>query len=141
MYNEVDRSIANNLCTEQMEADTKIILHVCNTFHKNADNSSKPINIKIVASDTDILIIMLYNIKHMLLKDNVVWMEAGTGSSKRLINVTKMQRELTEAVCDCLPGLHAISGCDFNPSTYNMGKAKWFKAVLSNPIFLDALHK
>lgn len=137
----MEHTIAQNFSSNQIEADIKIDQHDCNSWHSNPYGSSKPINIRILAADTNILIIMLYHIKHMIEKENVVWVEGGVGSSKRFINVNEMHQELSESVRNGLPGFHAISGCDFSPSTFNKGKAKCYKAALSNSIFIDALHE
>ena len=46
--------------------------------------------------------------------------------------------EFTSSLVDCLPSLHAISGCDTVSAFYGIGKAKWITTVEKKEEYLDA---
>lgn len=78
----------NMFCDNHEEADTKIVHHVC-----KLDTCEKT-NVLLKTSDTDVLIIMLGNMNHLQSDDLDIFMEYGTGNSKRYINITKLHMEL-----------------------------------------------
>lgn len=134
----IESSEDQNLTSEHAEADSKIIQHACNFYQTNSENIAIKSVIKIRASDTDILVIMLGNMHEMLNKQNEVWMDCGVGQSQRLINITKMYQTLGADVCKALPGIHAFSGCDFNSCFYRKGKIKPLQLMMDNPVFCKA---
>ncbi|GFY00086.1 uncharacterized protein TNCV_1341841 [Trichonephila clavipes] len=89
-YQVVDEKIQSNInedlcCTSHEEADTKIIYHACNVAEKS--------NIVIRGSDTDILIIMIGNMKNLKNSNSNTWMLNGTGNKERYIDI-KIYTEL-----------------------------------------------
>lgn len=42
-------------------------------------------------------------------------------------------------ICSALPGIHAFSGCDFNPAFYKIGKVTPLKVARSDPEFINAM--
>ncbi|GFY36058.1 uncharacterized protein TNCV_4844301 [Trichonephila clavipes] len=79
-YQVVDEKIQSNInedlcCTSHEEADTKIIYHACNVAEKS--------NIVIRGFDTDILIIMIGNMKNLKNSNSNIWMLNGTGNNER----------------------------------------------------------
>lgn len=96
------------LTSSQPEADTKIALHMCNLRESSANvrevrneaqqqEAQKKVpqkdikKIKVRASDTDILVILLANIKNMQNTDDELWMELGVGNKRRFVDVSGMQ--------------------------------------------------
>lgn len=51
-----------------------------------------------------------------------------------------MYLALGENVCKALPALHALTGCDFNPSFYGKGKLKAFNLMSDSFILQKALY-
>lgn len=132
-----------HLTTGHFEADTKISLHVCNMYEKALDSSTGvyayvPSNIRIRASDCDILIILLGNLHRMVAKDNHIWLDCGTGKNRRLIDVSNMYKSLGPDICKALPAFHAFTGCDFNSAFFLKGKKIPLNILMSNPIFIKA---
>lgn len=112
--NKVICEIDENLdCSSHEEADTKMV------FHVTKDSSEK---ILIRCSDTDVLIILLGNMEHTC-KSSEIWMLVGTGTNARYINVNELYKFLGHRLSSALPGVHAFTGCDYNPSFYNKGKS------------------
>lgn len=132
---ELVREVVNDLSSNQMEADTKIVMHVCR------NNVIEPTNILIKASDTDILIIMLGNMSKISNPNHTIFMQLGIGNSTRIVNVTSMYKKLGDDVSKSLPGLHAFTGCDFIPAFYRKGKRKGFKKILSSSQYQSAFIK
>lgn len=108
----------NVLSTKQPEVDMKIVLYACNVFEKSLEHLREPYNIRIRASNCDVLIIMLGNMNRMLELNNNILIDAGTSKYQRLINVLKMYKKLGSKFCKALPGLHAMTGCDYNPTFF-----------------------
>lgn len=42
-------------------------------------------------------------------------------------------------MCKCLPGLHTLPGCEYNPSFYKKGKIRPFKLPKNNVLYEKAL--
>lgn len=121
--NKVVRTVDYHLsCQSHEEADTKIIYHVS----KINDAS----NILIRCSDTDVLVILLGNMMHFEVCHKI-WMEVGVGNSQRYVDVSKLYMKLGISLSRALPGFHAFTGCDYNPSFFRKGKNKPFKLLKS----------
>ncbi|CAH2215893.1 jg27480, partial [Pararge aegeria aegeria] len=117
-------------CPEHEEADTKIVYHACKI--------NDAANIVIRTVDTDIAAIMLGHMHH--LNDGLhVWMLIGTGNNLRYVDLTKIHEQLGESICKSLPGLHAITGCDYNPAFFRRAKSKPFKILKNYVEFQEAL--
>lgn len=130
---EIRREEAEELSCDHEEADTKIVFHAC---------SMRPdTKILIKCSDTDILVIMLANLKHLLdteVVDRKIWVQLGTGNNIRNIDVCSLFITLGEKLCSSLAAFHALTGCDYNPSFNRKAKLKPFKLLESSPKFQEA---
>ncbi|KAF7990491.1 hypothetical protein HCN44_000296 [Aphidius gifuensis] len=116
-------------CPLHEEANTKMVHHVMKI--------RTPCNILLKCNDTDTLVIMLTNMSRQKTNSNI-WMQIGTGNTSRYINVTKMKNVLTPSVCTALPGLHAFTGCDYNPAFFGRGKIKPFEAMIKSEKYQKA---
>lgn len=145
-YRKVAESVVSEVsekytCSAHEEADTKIVYHVC------AVGSNT--NILIKCSDTDILVILLSNIKQIHVNvgenqfnvDRKIWMQLGTGNHVKNIDVCAVYRNLGENLCSSLAAFHAFTGCDFNPAFYRKGKNRPFKVLEKSGKFQDAFIK
>ena len=123
------------LCSDHDEADTKICLHA---VYEALNSSNLCGNIVIHLSDTDVAIIMLYHISKF---DGSIFMKTGcvTKNSIRYINLTAVAASIGSNMCRALPGLHAITGCDYTSAFYMKGKSKALKLVRSSNHFQEAL--
>ena len=131
--NQVMTSIIEELsCPKHEEADTKIIYHVCEIDYGA--------NIVIRTADTDVAAIMLGHM-HRLNDQSHVWMLTGTGNNLRYVDLTKIHAKLGESICKSLPGLHAITGCDYNPAFFRKAKLKPFKLLKKYVEFQQAFLK
>lgn len=131
--NKVMSSINEELsCPEHEEADTKIVYHACKINHQA--------NIVIRTVDTDVAAIMLSHI-HRLNDGSHVWMLTGAGNNLRYVDLTQIHAKLGESICRSLPGLHAFTGCDYNPAFYRKAKLKPFKLLKKYVEFQQAFMK
>ena len=64
---------------------------------------------------------------------------AGTKQNSRLIDVKSIRQQLGETLSDTLPGVHAVSGCDFTSSFAGKGKRTWFTRMKGYRQLLDVL--
>ncbi|KAH9634460.1 hypothetical protein HF086_008294 [Spodoptera exigua] len=78
---------------------------------------------------------------HRLNDESQVWMLTGTGNNLRYVNLTKIYEKLGESICRSLPGLHAITGCDYNPSFFRKAKLKPYKILKKYVEFQQAFMK
>lgn len=128
--NNVVRTINNDFsCISHEEADTKIIYHVCNNDYDA--------NVVIKCSDTDILVILMGNMKNMKSRSKI-WIECGTAAKRHVIDVCKLYDSLGELLCRALPGFHALTGCDYNPSFYRKGKQRPYSILKKNENYIKA---
>jgi len=128
----VKEESVDSLKCNHAEADTRVIIHMI-----EADKST-PGDIVIRASDTDILVLLLYHLHRIT---STVWMEVGTTGrgNRRYINVTKIAAEIGPAICAALPGLHAFTGCDYTSAFARKGKSRPYEIVSKTAKFQKAL--
>ena len=133
LKNDVDGQLLMSECLELYgdhdEADTRMAFH--------ADHSEKhhPGNIVIRCNDTDVLIIMLANVRHFT--NSHIWLDVGLdyNNSRHYVDV-KATSENIEYV-KALPGIYSYSGCDYIPSFMRKGKKRPIKMMLKSELFLD----
>ena len=119
-------------CIDHEEADTKIIFLL--------SRLQEPCDVVVQCSDTDILVILLGNVAHLLDGRNV-WLLFGTGNSRQYVNILEIHDEIGSKICTALPAFHDLTGCDYNPSFHKMGKSRPWKIFQSNEEFIDAFTK
>ncbi|XP_068213902.1 uncharacterized protein [Palaemon carinicauda] len=114
-FQEISVTSPAHLQANHEEADTLIAFHLENT------SGSK---VLVRASDTDVLIILigiLGNQDPEVRSSKNVFMDCGSGNSRRYINVTNIVEVLEErksGLPKALAGYHAFTGCDFTSAFY-----------------------
>jgi hypothetical protein len=90
------------------------------------------------ASDAEILVILLCHQTRLNLN---IWMDMGHSSdnTRRHANISHHACHLGPVICKSLPGLHALTGCDYESSFARKRKTCPFGIVQKNPIFLEGL--
>ena len=106
------------------EADTRLVLHAL-----QASQNCSAILIK--SPDSDVAFISLAHVESI---SATVLFETGTADSKRIINLSSLQKSMKPNVAEALLGLHVFTGCDTTSAFHGKGKAKAFK------IFQDCEH-
>lgn len=73
--------------------------------------------------DTDVFVIVLYHLNNMIEKNkHIVCQKVGRGNTSRIINMCKTAERLGPSTVRALPAMHALTGCDYNPSFHGIGK-------------------
>ncbi len=130
----MDRQECPELCSDHIEADTRIVQHISYI----ADAVREETMVVIRANDTDILVILLY---HAATSNKLkLHMEIGTSTNntRRFIEVSKLAMELGRTLCEALPGLHAFTGCDYSPAFKGKGKVRPLSVMEKSEEFTGA---
>lgn len=98
------------LCSYQEEADTRMILHASHA----SQNGHQCIAIR--SSDTDVEVLI-----------------SGTKSRACILSIRQVCEELGQEMCEVLPSLHAITGCDSVSAFATKGEKKAFDIVRLYP--------
>ncbi|KAG6463396.1 hypothetical protein O3G_MSEX013849 [Manduca sexta] len=86
-------------------------------------------DVLIKTCDTDILILMFGNMDHLRNNNLKIYMEYDSNNLKKWINISELYEKWGPSICQSLPGFHALTGCDFNPSFLRRGKKRPFKIL------------
>lgn len=120
-----------DLCLDQEEADTRIVLHCI--YAGKSVSTSAPIVVR--SPDTDVMILLLYYCSSIA---QPVLFDTGSGNKRRLVNVKSIAEVLGIDVCQALPAYHAFSGCDYTSSFCRRGKIRPFELVKNHTDFILA---
>ena len=109
-----------SLKSNHEEADTRILLHASHIAKSSANN------IVIWSPDTDVAVLCIHFYK--LLKVPL-WFRTGVKEHTRFIPIHDLVASLGTKMCNILPGLHALTGCDSTSAISKVGKVKPLKLV------------
>ena len=120
-----------DLKSDQEEADTRLLLH--------AKYASTPeTRIVIHSPDTDVLVLSAAHFDRLGSKE--LWFRTGVKDRLRLIPVHKVSQALGPKMCDALPALHALTGCDSTSSLAGIGKKKAWDVLRRNHVHQVSLN-
>ena len=105
---------AVDLHSTQEEADTWMFLHA---FHASTDGHHS-INIAVFSSDTDVEV---QASQHQAAIPAEIILISGTRSRSRLVSIRQFCKKLGRRICQVLPSLHALTGCDTVSSLVGKG--------------------
>jgi len=119
-----------HLCNHE-EADTRLVLHA---YMANSD-------VVIVATDTDILMIMIW-VYHMY---NLSFNWYFKFKHNKFASISRICSFLGPVLCKNILAFHGLSGCDTTSYFYRIGKVRIMKKLLESPVnaclFLQELGK
>ena len=119
----------HELRSNQEETDSRVVLYL----HYAKENNYKQ---AVVSSpDSDIFFILLHH-AHQL-APLVILFHTGSGSHKRLFNISELADDLGEPHCDALLGLYCFTGEDCNCAFRGKGKIAPIKKMEKKPAFID----
>ena len=116
---------AVDLHSTQEEADTRRFLHA---FHVTPDGHH---SIAVFSPDTDAEVLASH---HQAATPAEIILISGTRSRSRLVSVRRLCEKLGHRVCQVLPSLHALTGCDTVSSFVGKGKKKALELVKDDQI-------
>ena len=130
----VGTAVMENMSSTQEEADTRLMFHAI-------DLSKTCPRIIVHCNDTDILVLLLYYQNRGQLAEEV-YLHAGHQSKattrEQYIPIHTISTELGERLCQCLPAVHALTGCDATSVFFRIGKRTAFTKLVGD---VDDLHE
>ena len=111
-----------SLCSSQEEADMRIILHA-------SDIAVNHKTLIVWSPDTDVAVLLIYFIRQLVIS---LWLKTGTKDAVRFIPVHSVSEKMGSIMCEILPALHSLTGCDTTSAFFGIGKVKPFLIVKEN---------
>lgn len=115
------------LCSDQEEADTKVVLHALDALSANTGN----VAIRSPSGDTDIFVIALGIVNER----SRLKFDYGSGTNRKAIWLDEV--EIPSDHCNALIGFHAFTGNDYVSSFFRKGKSLCWKTMIKNNEYLD----
>ena len=109
------------LSSQQEEADTRMFFHA---KHASTHGHS---HIAIKSSDTDVEVLACYYHSKIAADLTII---SGNRTRLRIVSVGKICEKMGPGVCQSLPALHALTGCDSVSAFVGKGKANALKMVM-----------
>lgn len=128
----LQNQVVPNLLCDHEEADTRLLFHAKHA----AEVGHAAILLK--SSDTDVEVIALHHARNIPAE---ITIQSGTQAHTRLVNITALANDLGHDMCQALPGLHALTGCDTVSALTGRGKKKAFDLTKTKPRFSQALQQ
>ena len=101
-------------------------------LHPDRDNRG---NIVVRANDTDVAVILIYNVK--LTENSNMWYDFGIDSnnSREYLDVTKLHKSIDYV--DALSGIYPFTDNDYTPAFYRKGKIKPITLMCKHERFIN----
>jgi len=106
-----------SLRSDHEEADSRMFVH-CEYFAKTSDVSPK--RIIMFSPNTDVAVLCWHHFNSLMIDE--LWFHTGTGRNKKYIPVHTAVNQVGTEVCQLLPAMHALTGCDSTSSLHGIGK-------------------
>ena len=113
------------LASTQEEADTRIILHALYSDKLYQEKSVQGC-IVVKSPDTEVLVLYVHyfpkmkNTSELLFQTGLI---TSTKDCRRYIPVHELCKSVSSVVCEILPDVHALTGCDTTSSFFGIGKS------------------
>lgn len=118
------------LYTDQEEADTRMFLHAS---HASSLGHQR---VATVFSDTNAEVLSCHHQSAIPAKLTLI---SGTRSTSRLISVPQLCEKKGASICQVLPSLHALTGCDTVRSFAGKGKERAFAMVRDSQVMNESV--
>jgi hypothetical protein len=117
----------DSLCSDQEEADTKVVLHALDALSDDDGN----VVIRSPSGDTDIFVIALGTVDD---KSRIKF-DYGNGTNRKALWLDEI--DMARDQCDALIGFHAFTGNDYVSAFFRKGKSLCWKTMIKNDKYLD----
>ena len=87
----------------------------------------RPLIIVFFFPDTDVAVLCWYHFSQLSIQE--LWLHTGTGRNRRFIPVHKAVEKVGQDVCNLLPVMHALTGCDSTSNLNGIGKKGGFTTL------------
>ena len=128
--NGIDYNRLDELCTQQVEADTRILLYASHAVSNGHDC------IAIKSTVTDVAVLAC-TFSHSINANMLFCIDKK--QRRRYLDTTAIGQSLGEDVCKALPGMHALTGCDSPTAFVGKGKRHAFRLAESDPTMCAAM--
>ena len=118
------------LYTNQEEADTRMFLHAS---HASSLGHQR---VAIVSSDTDVEVLACHRQSAIPTELTLI---SETRSRSLLISVPQLCEKLVASICEVLPSLHKLTGCDTVSSFADKGKKRAFAMVRDSQVIHESV--
>lgn len=125
----VDVKLIQNLNSDQEETDYRQIIYLFYVKQKGFKYAV------VRTSDSDPFFIILHYA--VQLRPLIVFLDTGSGTHRRLINITELADDLGEQFCNTLLGYYIFTGEDTNSAFRGKGKVNPLKKLMKKPKYQE----
>lgn len=118
----------HELMSNQEETDTRVILYINYAVRMGYQSAV------VRTPDTDIFLILLHYASSIPIN---IYLDTGTGKSRRIVNVTELANTMGSEYCTSVLGLYVFTGEDVTSAFKGKGKIGPLKKLQSNPKYLE----
>ena len=115
------------LYSDHEEADSRMFVHCEYITNQFSDISNSIKRIIIFSPDTDVAVLCWCHFGQLSIEE--LWLHTGTGRNRRFIPVHKAVEKVWQDVCNLLPVMHALTGCDSTSNRKGIGKKGGFTTL------------
>ena len=119
-----------SLCSDQEEADTKVVLHALDALANNSSN----VVIRSPSGDTDIFVIALGVVR----ETSRIKFDYGSGINRKAIWLNEVAIPVNYS--KALIGFHAFTGNDYVSAFFRKGKSRCWKTMVKSARYLEAFN-
>ena len=116
-------------CTDE-EADTRLLQQ-----SQHAADSGAPSGV-IRSPDTHVAVLCCHVQNHLQIP---IYFRTGTQTRTRYVDISGVCKSLPDSMCDILPAVHALTGCDATSASIGKGKSAGYQFALSIPALREDL--
>ena len=121
------------LSCSQVEGDTRMLLHAIKASEKLRPTTTSA-RLIVHSPDTDVLVLLVHHFSRMSAFDEC-WVETGTITKtldlRPFIPVHDIVVALGPPLCESLPSIHALTGCNTVSSFFGIGKKTAFNTAMT----------
>ena len=115
------------LYSDHEEADSCMCVHCEYIANQSSDMNNSSKRIIVFSPDTDVVVSCWYHFSQMSIQE--LWFHTGTGRNRRFIPVHEAVEKVGPDVCNLLPAMHALRGCDSTSNLNGIGKKGGFTTL------------
>jgi len=112
------------LYSDHQEADTRMFVHCEYITNQSSDSNNSSKRIIVFSPDTDVAVLCWYHFSQLSIQGH--WFHTGTGGKRRFI---PLHEAVGPDVCNLLPAMHALTGCDSTSNLNGIGRKGGFTTM------------
>ena len=124
-------SLVESLCSNQDEADTKLLLH---TKHVLDNDDSKLVLVRSPSGDVDIQVLFISTFL-VESEQKRIYIDFGSGKSRKILHLSSV--DMSDDLKSALTGFHAFTGNDYLSCIFRKSKKLCWKALVKSNKFIQ----